>query len=62
MFLTDLGDSAVTIPLAGLTLLFLLIAREWQVARAWVVTIVGCAAVIGALAIEMIYSGLTGKI
>jgi membrane-associated phospholipid phosphatase len=48
-FVTDLGDSAVTIPLAGLTLLFLLIAREWQVARAWVVMVVGCAVVISAL-------------
>ena len=46
---TDLGDSAVTIPLAGLTLLFLLIAREWQIARAWVVMVVGCAVVIGGL-------------
>jgi hypothetical protein len=48
-FVTDLGDSAVTIPLAGLILLFLLIAREWQIARAWVVTVVGCAVVISAL-------------
>jgi membrane-associated phospholipid phosphatase len=48
-FVTDLGDSGVTIPLAGLTLLFLLMAREWQSARAWVVMVVGCAVVIGGL-------------
>jgi membrane-associated phospholipid phosphatase len=48
-FVTDLGDTGVTLPLAGLVLLFLLFAREWQVARAWIVMAVGCAVVIGGL-------------
>ena len=48
-FVTDFGDSGVTLPLASLVFLFLLLAREWLVARAWVVSVVGCAVVIGGL-------------
>jgi len=47
--LTDFGDSAVTVPLAALTLIFLAAAREMRVALGWVLAIGGCAIVIGAL-------------
>ena len=49
IFVTDLGDSAVTIPLATLVVLFLLLGRDWHTARTWVAMVFGCAVVIGAL-------------
>jgi membrane-associated phospholipid phosphatase len=48
-FVTDFGDSAVTLPLALLTLVFLLAAKQRRTALAWVLTIGGCALAIGAL-------------
>jgi membrane-associated phospholipid phosphatase len=48
-FVTDFGDSAVTVPLALLTLAFLAAARRRRLALAWVLAIGGCAAAIGAL-------------
>jgi membrane-associated phospholipid phosphatase len=47
--ITDCGDAAVTLPLAALVLVFLLIARERRIALRWLLTVVGCAAVMGAL-------------
>jgi membrane-associated phospholipid phosphatase len=46
---TDCGDAAVTLPVAALTLVFLLAARERLLALYWLLTVTGCAAAIGAL-------------
>jgi membrane-associated phospholipid phosphatase len=48
-FITDFGDSAVTVPLALLMLVFLIAARERRLAFAWVLALGGCAMAIGAL-------------
>jgi membrane-associated phospholipid phosphatase len=49
VFVTDCGDSAVTLPLASLVLVFLLFSREWRLARFWLLAIGGSAGVIAAL-------------
>jgi hypothetical protein len=49
VFITDCGDSAVTVPLALLTLIFLVARGERRVAFGWVVAIGGCAGAIAAL-------------
>jgi membrane-associated phospholipid phosphatase len=49
VFVTDCGDSAVTVPLAVLTLIFLVAAGQRRLAFAWVLTITGCAAAIAVL-------------
>lgn len=42
-FITDLGDSAVTLPLATLVLAWLAFAqRDWRAARAWAAGVVAC--------------------
>ena len=56
-FVTDLGDSAVTLPLAALVLIFLLFARDWQTTRAWIAMIAGCVVAIGALKLAFIGCG-----
>jgi membrane-associated phospholipid phosphatase len=48
-FVTDFGDSAVTVPLALLTLIFLLAGGHRRIALGWVLAIGGCAVAIGAL-------------
>lgn len=48
-FITDFGDTAVTVPLAMLMLCFLVVAKEWRLALAWALAILGCAGVIGGL-------------
>lgn len=48
-FITDFGDSAVTLPLALLILTVLAMAREHRLARDWALTIAGCGAAIVAL-------------
>jgi membrane-associated phospholipid phosphatase len=48
-FVTDFGDSAVTVPLALVTLVFLVSAGQQRLALGWILTIGGCAAAIGAL-------------
>lgn len=48
-FVTDFGDSAVTVPLALLTLVFLAAGRQSRVAFDWVLAIGGCAVAIGVL-------------
>jgi len=48
-FVTDFGDSAVTVPLALLTLVFLVAAGQRRLALGWALTIGGCAVSIGAL-------------
>ena len=50
-FITDFGDSAVTLPLALLVLIFLFAAGSRRLALAWVLAISGCGAVIGVLKI-----------
>jgi membrane-associated phospholipid phosphatase len=49
VFVTDCGDSAVTVPLALLTLIFLVAAGQRRLAFAWILTISGCAAAIAVL-------------
>ena len=42
-FVTDLGDSAVTLPLAALVLAWLaLVQRDWRAARAWAAGVAAC--------------------
>ncbi|HWB49554.1 MAG TPA: phosphatase PAP2 family protein [Stellaceae bacterium] len=48
-FVTDFGDSAVTVPLALLTFGFLLTAAARRIAFAWAMAVGGCAAAIGGL-------------
>ena len=50
-FITDFGDSAVTLPLALLILIFLFAARSKRLALTWLLAIGGCGAAIGALKI-----------
>jgi len=49
VFITDCGDSAVTLPLALLVLIFLFVVDQRHLGYAWLLTIGGCAVVIGAL-------------
>jgi hypothetical protein len=49
VFLTDFGDTAVTVPLALLMAGFLVAAREPRLAIGWGLAIVGCAGAIGGL-------------
>jgi len=48
-FITDFGDTAVTLPLAALMLLFLLVTRQTRLASVWVLAVLGCAGVIGGM-------------
>jgi membrane-associated phospholipid phosphatase len=48
-FITDFGDTAVTVPLAALMLCFLVVAKKWRLALAWALAILGCAGMIGGL-------------
>jgi membrane-associated phospholipid phosphatase len=58
VFITDCGDSAVTIPLALLTLIFLLMAGARRLALFWLLTIGGCA---GAIALLKLAFGACGQ-
>ena len=49
VFVTDSGDSAVTVPLALLTLAFLIAGRHPRIAFGWTLAIGGCALAIGVL-------------
>ena len=49
VFITDCGDSAVTLPLALLVLIFLFVADERRLSYTWIATIGGCAVAIGML-------------
>jgi membrane-associated phospholipid phosphatase len=48
-FITDFGDTAVTVPLALLMLCFLAATRQPRLAIGWAIAILGCAAVISGL-------------
>jgi membrane-associated phospholipid phosphatase len=49
VFTTDCGDSAVTVPLALLVLVFLFVAGQRRLGLVWLLAIGGCAVAIGAL-------------
>ena len=48
-FVTDFGDTAVTVPLALLMAVILLAAKERRLALGWTLAILGCAGAIAAL-------------
>jgi membrane-associated phospholipid phosphatase len=50
-FLTDFGDSAITVPLSLVTFAFLLALSQRRLAISWGITILGCASAVGALKI-----------
>lgn len=50
-FLTDFGDSAITVPVSLLTFVFLIIIDRRRLAIGWGIAILGCASAIGALKI-----------
>jgi membrane-associated phospholipid phosphatase len=50
-FLTDFGDSAITVPVSLLTFVFLIIIGQRPLAVGWGIAILGCASAIGALKI-----------
>lgn len=52
-FITDFGDSAVTVPLAGLTALALAAGRQWRLALAWCLAVGATAAAIAGLKIAL---------
>lgn len=56
-FLTDFGDTAVTVPLALLMVGFLLAARQPRLAIGWGLAIVGCAGAISALKLALSVCG-----
>jgi membrane-associated phospholipid phosphatase len=58
--ITDCGDAAVTLPLALLVLVFLLVARERRLALHWSLTVIGCAAAIGAL--KLLFGACTSRL
>jgi membrane-associated phospholipid phosphatase len=49
VFITNLGDTAVTLPLALLTCSFLAVARQTRLAFGWGLVILGCAGAISGL-------------
>lgn len=56
-FVTDFGDTAVTVPLAALMALFLVAMRQFRQAIDWCAAIVGCAAAISALKLAFAVCG-----
>jgi len=50
-FITDFGDSSVTLPLAAFLLLYLLTLRRWRSALAWALTIGSCGLAMASLKI-----------
>jgi len=57
---TDCGDSAVTLPLAALALAVLVASRQRRLALWWLLTVLGCAAAIGAL--KVAFGGCGGRL
>jgi membrane-associated phospholipid phosphatase len=57
VFVTNFGDTAVTVPLAVLTCSFLGAARQVRLAFVWSFAILGCAGVIGALKLVLAARG-----
>ena len=56
-FVSDFGDTAVTVPLALLMGCALVTARHFRMALGWCVAIVGCAGLIGALKLALAVCG-----
>src|SRR5260221_10970081 len=56
-FITDFGDTAVTVPLIALVLVFLAITRRWRPAIGWALAILGCGGSIGAIKALLIGCG-----
>src|SRR5207237_1273061 len=56
-FVTDFGDTAVTVPLAVLMGCFLLAARQPRLAVGWALTIIGCAGAVGGLKLVLAACG-----
>ena len=56
-FVTDFGDTAVTVPLAALMGCFLVAARQQRLAVGWALAIVGCAGAIGGLKLVLAACG-----
>ena len=56
-FVSDFGDTAVTVPLALLMALALLAARHFRMALGWCLTILACAGLIGALKLVLSVCG-----
>jgi membrane-associated phospholipid phosphatase len=56
-FVTDFGDTAVTVPLAIVMFGFLLTTRQPVLALGWACAIIGCAGTIGALKIGLAACG-----
>jgi len=56
-FVTDLGDTAVTVPLAVLVMVFLGGLRQPRLALAWGATILACAGTVGALKLVLAACG-----
>jgi len=52
-FLTDFGDTAVTVPLAIVMTVFLVAARQRRLAIAWALTIAGCAGLTATLKLAL---------
>jgi membrane-associated phospholipid phosphatase len=52
-FVTDLGDSAVTVTLAGFILFFLVARERWRQVGAWAVSVAVCA--IGTMAVKLLF-------
>jgi membrane-associated phospholipid phosphatase len=53
-FVTDFGDTAVTVPLALLMVGFLLAAKEPRLGAGWGLAIIGCAGATGALKMMLV--------
>jgi membrane-associated phospholipid phosphatase len=52
-FITDLGDTAVTTPLALLMMCFLAAAKQLRLAIVWAVAILGCAGIISGVKLAL---------
>ncbi|HWD60615.1 MAG TPA: phosphatase PAP2 family protein [Stellaceae bacterium] len=59
-FVTDFGDSAITVPLALLALAFLGAAGQRRLALGWVLAIGGCAVAIGVL--KLVFGACGGQL
>lgn len=59
VFLTDFGDTAVTLPVVLATLAILVLFRQWRTALAWGAAMAGAGAVIGGLKIAFAICGHT---
>lgn len=60
VFITDCGDSAVTLPLALLVSVFLFASGERCLGHAWIATVAGCAIAIGML--KLVFGACDGEI